>query len=470
MRKQQPETDEAASRIEFDSAEFEREEDQTLSTSSLNAFDDGSESSTATLYSTKAFSEQLAFVEVLRHNVVMLHSDQEPVLEQLLKTVQSKRPIQTSVRHGPRISHQRQSKIESVNQVSTTLENLLREKPSNDNIPLAWPNRHAAWSFTKFPLKNDGRTALLRASGKAYTSQLPFGERVMNEHTVVPTDNLNQRWSHGIWIGEAPMTDECIVLTENGVQKAKSLHRVTPKEKFLISELEKAREFFWNNVAEYLKSALETRQDQDSSRHRRMHLTIEIVLRIGATPGRSGCAGSRSHTVACQVRSRRTLVDAKESESSRTIRAGVGSIVKMTVELQQPTAMMQQEPSPSPSSSPTAPMQELTQNIQHEQMDSPMDMGAQEHREQRRVRLNETLPSEMSKRPVVKAKSAHPSMIPLMIERLGLTVLLDPVPSSKDETTTGSLYAIDGGRKLGGLSEVHLEVLDDRRQQYFPAF
>ena len=94
-RKQQPETDEAVSRIEFDSAEPEREEDQTLSTSSLNAFDDGSESSTATLCSTKAFSEHLAettlaFVEFLGHNVVMLHSDQEPVLVQLSKTVQSK--------------------------------------------------------------------------------------------------------------------------------------------------------------------------------------------------------------------------------------------------------------------------------------------------------------------------------------------------------------------------------------------
>ena len=69
MRKQQSETDEAASRVEFDSAELEREEDQTLTTSSFNAFDDGSESSTATLCSTKAFSEQLAFVEVLGHNV-----------------------------------------------------------------------------------------------------------------------------------------------------------------------------------------------------------------------------------------------------------------------------------------------------------------------------------------------------------------------------------------------------------------
>ena len=236
------------------------------------------------------------------------------------------------------------------------------------------------------------------------------------------------------------MIDECIALSENGVQKAKSLHRVTPKEKFLISELEKAREFPWNNVAENLKSAIEMRQDQELTGHRRMRLTIEIVMRIGATPGCSGCARSRFHTEACRVRSRRTLTDAKESESSRAVGVGVGSIAKMTMVLQQPTAVMQQEPSPS--SSPTA-MQEPTQNIQNELMDSPMEMGAQEHREQRKLRLNETLSSEMSGRPVVKAKSAHPSMIPPMMEKLGSTVLLDPVPSNKDETTTCSLYAID---------------------------
>ena len=114
-RKQQPETDEAASRVEFDFAELEREEDQTSSTSFLNAFDDGSESSTATLCFTKAFSEYLkettvALVEVLGHTVVMLHSDQEPVLVQSLKTVRNRRPIETLVRHGPRIRHQNQSK------------------------------------------------------------------------------------------------------------------------------------------------------------------------------------------------------------------------------------------------------------------------------------------------------------------------------------------------------------------------
>ena len=48
-------------------------------------------------------------------------------------------------------------------------------------------------------------------------------ERVMYKYTSVPTGNLDQRWGHGIWVGKAPLTDEHIILTENGVQKAKSL-------------------------------------------------------------------------------------------------------------------------------------------------------------------------------------------------------------------------------------------------------
>ena len=51
-------------------------------------------------------------------------------------------------------------------------------------------------------------------------------------------------------------------------------------------------------------------------------------------------------------------------------------------------------------------------NIQNEQMDSPMEMGAQDHREQKRVRLSETLSHEMSKRPAVKAKPAYSPTIP----------------------------------------------------------
>ena len=56
---------------------------------------------------TKAFSEYL----------VMLHSDQEPVLVQLLTAVQSRGVKRTLVRHGPRASHQSQGKIENANRV-----------------------------------------------------------------------------------------------------------------------------------------------------------------------------------------------------------------------------------------------------------------------------------------------------------------------------------------------------------------
>ena len=141
LRGQHPETDEAVPRIEFDFADLGREEDPVLPIPSLNEVNVGSESLSATLCPTKAFSEYLvetilAFVEALGHNVVMLHSDQQPVLVQLLKVVQSRRVKRTLVRHGLRASHQSQGMIENANRVINgvcramwlSLEDLLREK------------------------------------------------------------------------------------------------------------------------------------------------------------------------------------------------------------------------------------------------------------------------------------------------------------------------------------------------------
>ena len=103
LRGQQPETEEAVPRIEFDFAELGREEDQVLPIPSFNAVDVGSESLSATLCPKKTFCEYLvetilAFVEAVGHNVVMLHSDQEPVLVQLLRAVQGRRVERTVVR------------------------------------------------------------------------------------------------------------------------------------------------------------------------------------------------------------------------------------------------------------------------------------------------------------------------------------------------------------------------------------
>ena len=84
-----------------------------------------------------------------------------------------------------------------------------------------------------------------------------------------------------------------------------------------------------------------------------------------------------------------------------------------------------------------------TQNFQNEQMDSPMELGAQERIERKGVRPSETPTSVISGRPVVKARPASPPMIVLMVEGSGTVVFSALVSSSKDEMTMSGLYVID---------------------------
>ena len=301
FERQQPDTNETVPRIEFDFADFGREEDQVLPILSPNTFDIGSESLSATLCPTKAFIEYLVetievFVEARALNVVILHSEKEQVLVQFLKDVLSRRVKRTLVRHGPRANHQSQGKIENSNGVISgvyramwlSLEDLLQEKLPSDSILIALFIRHAAWCLTRFQMKNDGRPGFVRVFRKPYTSQvLPFGEREMYKYTSVPTSNLDQ-------VGKAPMTDDHIILSENGVHKERSLHCVPREQRFVISELKKVRRLPWSGKAENLKATIVTQQEQSPFG--------QVVARHGTTPGCSGCVGLGPHTKACRVR------------------------------------------------------------------------------------------------------------------------------------------------------------------------
>ena len=121
-----------------------------------------------------------------------------------------------------------------------SLQNFLQEKLASDSILTAWLIRHGAWCLTRFQVKNDGRTAFVRVSVEnTQEPSVAIRRESDDKYTSVPTGNLDRRWSHGIWVGKAPMTDEHIILTENGVQKARSLHRVPLEERFVISKLKK---------------------------------------------------------------------------------------------------------------------------------------------------------------------------------------------------------------------------------------
>ena len=105
------------------------------------------------------------------------------------------------------------------------------------------------------------------------------------------------------------------------------------------------------------------------------------------------------------------------------------------------TAVVQQE-LPSSSSCPAAPMP--IQNLQNEQMESPMKLGAQERRERKGARPSKTPTSEISGRPVVKGRPASLPVIVSTTEGPGTLVLFAPASSSKHEMTIGGLYVIDG--------------------------
>ena len=260
----------------------------------------------------------------------------------------------------------------------------------------------------------------------------------MYKYTAVSTGNLNQRWGHGIWVGKAPMTDEHIILTERGVQKASSLYRVPLEERHVISEFKIVRGLPWNDRAETLKATIVTQQDRGPTGHRCVYLTTKVVARFGATPGCSGSVGLGSR-VGCRVRLEKAWAD--EKASAGLVGAGVGPIGEPDTERQQPTPAALQEPASS-SSGPAAPMP--TQNLQNEQLYSPMELGAQERRERKAARPNETPSSQISERPVVKAMPASPPTIVPTAEGSGTIVLSASASSSKDEVTTGGLYVIDG--------------------------
>ena len=132
-----------------------------------------------------------------------------------------------------------------------------------------------------------------------------------------------------------------------------------------------------------MKETIVTQQDQSPFG--------QVVARHGTTPGCSGCDGLGPHTEACRVR------------LEKAFEAPIGPITGSATESQEPTPAAQQEPESS-SSRPAAPIQQKifrTNRLIHR-----WSWDHKERRERKRARPTETPTSEISGKPVVKARSA----------------------------------------------------------------
>ena len=171
------------------------------------------------------------------------------------------------------------------------------------------------------------------------------------------------------------------------VQKARSLHRVPPEERFVISELKKVRGLPWNGRAANLKATIVTQQDQAPSGHRRVYLTTRVVARHGRlaavavsvwdhTQKHVECDWKRHWPTRGQILSKRRLdqlLSLLPSPMNQHRRHSRSHRLHHRVLLRRCQR----------------------KNLKNEQMDSPVELGPQKRRERKGARPSETPTSEI---------------------------------------------------------------------------
>ena len=108
------------------------------------------------------------------------------------------------------------------------------------------------------------------------------------------------------------MTDQHIILTESGVRKARSVHRVPLEERFVATELNKVQGLPSNGATESLQGA-----DRDTAGPGSFWASKRILRRAGLWRGlvrrmvAVGVSDLGLHTEACRARLEKAVVDHK---------------------------------------------------------------------------------------------------------------------------------------------------------------
>ena len=122
-------------------------------------------------------------------------------------------------------------------------------KLTPDSVLWPWVVRHAAFLTARFAKRGSGTTSYQGAYGHSYTGELcPFGETVLFR---IPkqskrTHKADSAWRHGIWVGKAEESDEHLLATPDGIQRARTVRRLEPRGRADKAMLEQAVGVPWN--------------------------------------------------------------------------------------------------------------------------------------------------------------------------------------------------------------------------------
>ena len=189
----------------------------------------GSESKVA-IYAVDKFLDDLGYAKK-----VILQTDQEPGIMDLVKAVASKRKGTVILQTTPRYSSSSNGGVERFHQSMQGLARTWKcslERMYNINLKakdtlVKWLVRHA-WIVTRYQKGvADDKTPFERVKEKKYTSDLlPFGERVLYREPGDHVAKLQEKWNDGLWLGRSSSSDEHIVATSTGIELVRSVRRV----------------------------------------------------------------------------------------------------------------------------------------------------------------------------------------------------------------------------------------------------
>ena len=254
---------------------------------------------------------------------VILLTDQEPAVELLASCVRDERKHETVVRAAPRYSSKSKGTVERANaelegQVRAIWLDMEKYKVTLpvDHPLLTWATRHAAWTITRFLVKEDGATAYRRLYSKEYTGEVAqLAEcvwfRVPNRQGV----KLEVRWEAGLWLGKSEKADEHLICCGEEVVTARSINRRPEAERSPIGGLEGFCVTPW-----FTKN-----KESAAGPPRRRYITKAMVDQYGRTKGCRACHGlAQAHDELC--RKRFEAIWAAELKKEKEVIAGVAAV------------------------------------------------------------------------------------------------------------------------------------------------
>lgn len=265
---------------------------------------------------TYAIASGKAFVEWLGYQALSLRSDGESSITDVAKELKKQANNIANLEESPKESHSSLGGVENahgraagvVRTLKRALEKRYKQTIKKQHPVMSWLVRHSGWSITRFQTRAaSGRTPYEELRGKAYVHPMvEFGETVQFKAVGAEKDKLNPRYFKGIYVGRVDATDENLVLTSNGLYKARSIMRMVEEKRWDAELFESVIGTPWNPKSLQGHESVDNAVlDLSGKSNRGVFITKARVEEYGPTDGCPACerkSYNAAHSFKCRTR------------------------------------------------------------------------------------------------------------------------------------------------------------------------